>query len=316
MSCSPVCLFHQDQQVLRKSHSVVAKLFSARAAPGPRSPRTSASFWRLRHFVRTKALEFLDVVRLRALRTGIENWSSPSQSASYPYRGHRRRTPAVGTLERLAPRASRPPRERPLTPGVQHFCVFGSLAPGKPTADTWRNRRGAASRSGCVQTGGQGAPLLRRFEALTPSLRSCSLPSSCSKGRRRRPPRRAKQTPPPSPLPCPPPPLRHAEMGEESVFCNLCSLTNLKKFKNRMAAALTLLPHPSSSVRKCKNAEACGGSLRKPVSQGSDIFLLALKTVVKPHSSSGLIVLAILMSRAGMSWALKDHLVDIDGKLL
>ena len=62
------------------------------------------------------------------------------------------------------------------------FCVFGSRAPGKTAVDTWRRRTGAASRSGCVQTGGQGALLLRRFDAPTTLLQAALSPLHVDKG--------------------------------------------------------------------------------------------------------------------------------------
>ena len=179
MSCSPVCLFHQDQQELRKSQSVVAKFFSARAASGPRSPRTSASHWRLRRSVLTKALEFLDVVLyelfVQVSKTGLRPLEVPRT-----HRGPRCRIPAGGTGD--DPASREPTRERPLLQEARFSSAFGSLAPGKTAVDTWRRRTGAASRIGYVQTGGQGALLLRRFDAPTTLLQAALSPLHVDKG--------------------------------------------------------------------------------------------------------------------------------------
>ena len=237
VSFSPVCLFHQDQQVPHKSHSVVAKLFR------PERLQDHAAREQVHHtgacvvFVQTKALEFLDVVRC-GLFVQVSKTGLPPRKVPRTHRGPRCRTPScwhTGGLcharvdRRTNVRFSRRPA----------LCVFGSRAPGKThsryVAQKKRNRQSkrvcSDGRPGCASSA-----TIRSTDTVTPS---CSLACSCSKGRRRRPPRRAQQTPPSRPLPCPPPPLRYAEVGEELVFCNLCSGT-------------TLWAHPSSAVRKCK----------------------------------------------------------------
>ena len=179
MSFSPVCLFHQDQQVPHKSHSVVAKLFRARAAPGPCSPRTSASHWRLRRFCADEGIRISRCRALRALCTGIGNWSSPSQSASSPSRSPVSYTKLLAH-GRLVPRASRPPHERPLAQEAS-TCVFGSRAPGKThnrfVAQKKRNRQSkrvcSDGRPGCASSA-----TIRSTDTVSPS---CSLACSCSK---------------------------------------------------------------------------------------------------------------------------------------
>ena len=84
VSFSPVCLFHQDQQVLHKSHSVVAKLFRTERLQDPTAREKVHHTGACVVFVQTKALEFLDVVLyelfVQVSKTGLR----PREGASYP----------------------------------------------------------------------------------------------------------------------------------------------------------------------------------------------------------------------------------------